>query len=128
MFWVVVGARRLVDVIDVNTQQALELTLQNWVKYFTNPERERIYNVISLEFSHTKLQEIVESPSVVRSHSLQRLLTSYPENPYYLALYANILLYFIIKLHFSDKTHSKMNKFVKLNKCSILFQGFFWDV
>ncbi|KAK3742949.1 hypothetical protein QZH41_014189, partial [Actinostola sp. cb2023] len=61
-----VGSRRLVDVIDVNTQQALELTLHNWVKYFTNPDRERIYNVISLEFSHTKLQEIVETPSVVR--------------------------------------------------------------
>lgn len=62
------GARRLVDVIDVNTQQALELTLQNWVKYFTNPDRKLIYNVISLEFSHTKLQDIVESPSVVRFH------------------------------------------------------------
>ncbi|EDO41168.1 predicted protein [Nematostella vectensis] len=61
-----VGARRLVDVIDVNTQQPLELTLQNWVKYFTNPEREKIYNVISLEFSHTKLQDLVESPLVVR--------------------------------------------------------------
>ncbi|XP_031560229.1 lysine-specific demethylase 2B-like [Actinia tenebrosa] len=61
-----VGARRMVDVIDVNTQQALELTLQNWVKYFTNPDRKLIYNVISLEFSHTKLQDIVESPDVVR--------------------------------------------------------------
>jgi hypothetical protein len=66
MFFGFLGARRMVDVIDVNTQQALELTLQNWVKYFTNPDRKLIYNVISLEFSHTKLQEIVESPSVVR--------------------------------------------------------------
>lgn len=61
-----VGARRIVDVIDVNTQQALEMSLQQWVKYFTSEEREDIYNVISLEFSHTKLEDLVEPPQVVR--------------------------------------------------------------
>lgn len=55
----------MVDVIDVNTQQALEMTLQQWVKYFTSPEREDIYNVISLEFSHTKLEDLVEPPKMV---------------------------------------------------------------
>lgn len=59
------GARRMVDVIDVNTQQALEMTLQQWVKYFTSEDREEIYNVISLEFSHTKLEDFVEPPEVV---------------------------------------------------------------
>lgn len=59
------GARRIVDVIDVNTQQALEMSLQQWVKYFTSEEREEIYNVISLEFSHTKLEDLVEPPQVV---------------------------------------------------------------
>ena len=59
------GARRIVDVIDVNTQQALEMSLQQWVKYFTSEEREDIYNVISLEFSHTKLEDLVEPPQVV---------------------------------------------------------------
>ena len=55
----------MVDVIDVNTQQALEMTLQQWVKYFTSEDREEIYNVISLEFSHTKLEDLVEPPEVV---------------------------------------------------------------
>ena len=59
------GSRRIVDVIDVNTQQALEMSLQQWVKYFTSEEREEIYNVISLEFSHTKLEDLVEPPQVV---------------------------------------------------------------
>lgn len=59
------GARRMVDVIDVNTQQALEMTLQQWVKYFTSEDRDDIYNVISLEFSHTKLEDMVEPPEVV---------------------------------------------------------------
>ena len=58
----------MVDVIDVNTQQALEMTLQQWVKYFTSPEREDIYNVISLEFSHTKLEDLVEPPKTEISH------------------------------------------------------------
>lgn len=55
----------MVDVIDVKTQQALEMTLQQWVKYFTSEERDEIYNVISLEFSHTKLEDLVDPPKVV---------------------------------------------------------------
>jgi len=101
-------------VIDVNTQQALELTLQNWVKYFTNPDRERIYNVISLEFSHTKLQEIVESPSVVRAHF--QLFFFCPEEHFLVVL----TLYFIADSLFSHLLHLNINKFVKMNKCSIL--------
>jgi len=41
------------------------MTLQQWVKYFTSEDREEIYNVISLEFSHTKLEDLVEPPEVV---------------------------------------------------------------
>ena len=67
------GARRLVDVIDVNTQQALEMTLQQWVKYYTTPEKERILNVISLEFSHTRLEDLVEPPQVVSPYFLNWL-------------------------------------------------------
>lgn len=59
------GARRIVDVFEVNTQQASEMTMQHWVKYFTAVERNEILNVISLEFSHTRLEELVESPDVV---------------------------------------------------------------
>ena len=68
------GARRIVDVIDVNTQQAMEMTLQQWVKYFTSEERQEIYNVISLEFSHTKLEDLVEPPHVVSTLNLLSFL------------------------------------------------------
>ncbi|PAA56776.1 hypothetical protein BOX15_Mlig027190g2 [Macrostomum lignano] len=61
-----VGARRPVDVMDVRTQQALVMTMRQWTDYYTDPNRDRILNVISLEFSHTKLDNYVESPTVVR--------------------------------------------------------------
>ncbi|XP_067837895.1 lysine-specific demethylase 2A-like, partial [Heptranchias perlo] len=62
-----VGSRRLVDVMDVNTQKGIEMTMAQWVKYYETPaaEREKLYNVISLEFSHTKLENIVQRPATV---------------------------------------------------------------
>lgn len=61
-----VGSRRPLDVMDANTQRGLEMTMKEWVKYYENTEREKLLNVISLEFSHTKLENYVESPTVVR--------------------------------------------------------------
>ncbi|XP_053376119.1 lysine-specific demethylase 2B-like isoform X2 [Mercenaria mercenaria] len=61
-----VGSRRMLDVMDVNTQKGLEMTMKEWVKYYENTERDRLLNVISLEFSHTKLENYVESPNLVR--------------------------------------------------------------
>ncbi|XP_069134817.1 lysine-specific demethylase 2B-like isoform X1 [Argopecten irradians] len=61
-----VGSRRVLDVMDVTTQKGKEMTMREWVQYFENPDRERLLNVISLEFSHTKLENYVESPTVVR--------------------------------------------------------------
>ncbi|XP_060069633.1 lysine-specific demethylase 2B-like [Ylistrum balloti] len=61
-----VGSRRVLDVMDVTTQKGKEMTMREWVQYFENPERERLLNVISLEFSHTKLENYVESPTLVR--------------------------------------------------------------
>lgn len=69
------------DVIDVNTQQALEMTLQQWVKYFTSEQREDIYNVISLEFSHTKLEDLVEPPHLVSKLYFSRFFVH--ENVYF---------------------------------------------
>ena len=59
------GSRRVLDVVDVTTQRGVEMTMKEWVKYYENPERERLLNVISLEFSHTKLENYVECPQVV---------------------------------------------------------------
>ncbi|XP_074640784.1 lysine-specific demethylase 2B-like isoform X2 [Tubulanus polymorphus] len=61
-----VGSRRNLDVMDVTTQKGLEMSMKDWVKYFENPNRDRLLNVISLEFSHTRLENYVESPTVVR--------------------------------------------------------------
>jgi F-box/leucine-rich repeat protein 10/11 len=61
-----VGSKRLVDVMDVNTQKNFEMTLKEWREYFTNPVRERLLNVISLEFSHTELANMIEPPLVIK--------------------------------------------------------------
>ena len=39
--------------------------MKEWVKYYENTDRDRLLNVISLEFSHTKLENYVESPNLV---------------------------------------------------------------
>ncbi|KAL7288950.1 hypothetical protein TKK_0016913 [Trichogramma kaykai] len=61
-----VGSRRLLDVMDVNTQKNEEMTMKEWQKYYEEEERTRLLNVISLEFSHTKLENYVQSPTIVR--------------------------------------------------------------
>ncbi|KAH9376661.1 hypothetical protein HPB48_005872 [Haemaphysalis longicornis] len=61
-----VGSRRILDVMDVTTQKDIEMTMKDWCRYFENPNRDKLLNVISLEFSHTKLENYVESPSLVR--------------------------------------------------------------
>ena len=61
----VTGSRRQLDVMDVTTQKAMEMTMKEWVKYYTSEERHRLLNVISLEFSHTRLENYVEQPQVV---------------------------------------------------------------
>ncbi|GAB6031109.1 hypothetical protein CHUAL_007917 [Chamberlinius hualienensis] len=61
-----VGSRRMLDVMDVTTQKDIEMSMKDWVKYFENHQRDRLLNVISLEFSHTKLENYIESPKLVR--------------------------------------------------------------
>ncbi|ELT93702.1 hypothetical protein CAPTEDRAFT_226024 [Capitella teleta] len=61
-----VGSRRQLDVMDVSTQTAMEMSMKEWVRYYTADERDRLLNVISLEFSHTRLENYVEQPEVVR--------------------------------------------------------------
>ncbi|XP_056387092.1 lysine-specific demethylase 2A isoform X6 [Hyla sarda] len=62
-----VGSKRIVDVMDVGTQKGIEMTMAQWAKYYEIPEeeREKLYNVISLEFSHTKLENLVQRPATV---------------------------------------------------------------
>ena len=57
-----VGAKRLVDVVDVQTQKGSEMQMKDFVKYYQEkPEdRKQLLNVISLEFSKTKMEPLVQ--------------------------------------------------------------------
>lgn len=61
-----VGSRRMVDVMECSTQRNLEMTMKDWQQYYENPNRDRLLNVISLEFSHTKLEHMVHPPRTVK--------------------------------------------------------------
>ncbi|XP_062409812.1 lysine (K)-specific demethylase 2Bb isoform X1 [Sardina pilchardus] len=62
-----VGSRRALDVMDVSTQKGTEMSMAQFVRYYETPEQERdkLFNVISLEFSHTKLESLIKRPTVV---------------------------------------------------------------
>uniref|UniRef100_H2SK80 Lysine (K)-specific demethylase 2Aa n=1 Tax=Takifugu rubripes TaxID=31033 RepID=H2SK80_TAKRU len=61
------GSRRMIDVMDVSTQKGTEMSMAQWTRYYETPlsQREKLYNVISLEFSHTKLENLVRRPTTV---------------------------------------------------------------
>ncbi|XP_044202639.1 lysine (K)-specific demethylase 2Aa isoform X1 [Thunnus albacares] len=62
-----VGSRRMIDVMDVSTQKGTEMSMAQWTRYYETPpsQRDKLYNVISLEFSHTKLENLVRRPATV---------------------------------------------------------------
>lgn len=58
----------MLDIMDCRTQTGLKMSLENFVKYYRSRSRLRkrkILNVLSLEFSKTKLQDIVQAPKKV---------------------------------------------------------------
>lgn len=61
------GSRRMIDVMDVSTQKGTEMSMAQWCRYYETPpsQRGKLYNVISLEFSHTKLENLVQRPTTV---------------------------------------------------------------
>lgn len=63
-----VGPFRTIQVIDTATQLTTEYTLQEWVEYLETPpgERTRTLNVITLEFSQTRLGGLVTEPQFAR--------------------------------------------------------------
>lgn len=82
-----VGSKRIVDVMDVTTQKALTMSMKEWCDYYEEIETDdsekkradnRLLNVISLEFSHTKLESHVEAPLVVRQ--LDWIDTAWPRH------------------------------------------------
>ncbi|OCT86077.1 lysine-specific demethylase 7A isoform X2 [Xenopus laevis] len=64
-----VGGEKIVDVIDVARQADSKMKLKNFVKYFMNPARPKVLNVISLEFSDTKMADLVKVPDISKKLS-----------------------------------------------------------
>ena len=73
-----VGSKRVVDVIDVNTQKGLTMNMKDWCRYFENDRENRLLNVISLEFSHTKLDKLVDVPAFIKK--LDWVFTTWPQS------------------------------------------------
>ncbi|KAJ8302297.1 hypothetical protein KUTeg_021284 [Tegillarca granosa] len=64
-----VGSMREIDVIDVARQEDYKMLMREWTEYFNSPNRNKVFNVISLEFSNTKLSDLVLPPTIVRQLS-----------------------------------------------------------
>jgi F-box/leucine-rich repeat protein 10/11 len=54
-----IGKNRIVDVMDCSTQAALQMRMEDWVAYYTDPDKVRLLNVLSLEFSQSRLSRSV---------------------------------------------------------------------
>ncbi|XP_021089343.2 histone lysine demethylase PHF8-like [Mesocricetus auratus] len=60
-----VGSDKEIDVMDAACQARCKMMLGDFVKYYYSEKRENIFNVVSLEFSNTRLSKIVEVPKIV---------------------------------------------------------------
>ena len=60
-----VGKDKIIPVQKCEDQSTIYLTLGKFCNYFNSKNRKYIYNVLSLEFSNTKLSELVRRPSVI---------------------------------------------------------------
>ncbi|GLV43139.1 Lysine demethylase 2 [Carabus blaptoides fortunei] len=61
-----IGGEREIDVIDVMRQCDFKMSLRDFVEYFNSPNRTRIFNCVSLEFSGTGLSRLVDAPLIAR--------------------------------------------------------------
>lgn len=61
---IIAGADKEIDVIDVSRQCDMKMRLGDFVEYYNSPNRDRVLNVISLEFSETRYTKIITLPTV----------------------------------------------------------------
>ncbi|KAK6358731.1 JmjC domain-containing histone demethylation protein 1 [Orbilia blumenaviensis] len=68
----IIGTDEKVEVLDVLSQSLDKRTwnFADWVEYFESSQKDRVKNVISQEFSHTKLAEAVVRPAIVQALDL----------------------------------------------------------
>ncbi|XP_070997867.1 lysine-specific demethylase 7B-like [Oncorhynchus clarkii lewisi] len=65
----VVGGDKVIDVIDVARQADSKMKLKEFIKYYYRPHRPKVLNVISLEFSDTRMADQVVVPDVAQNMS-----------------------------------------------------------
>ncbi|TSS60383.1 Lysine-specific demethylase 7B [Bagarius yarrelli] len=64
-----VGGEKVIDVIDVARQADSKMKLKEFIKYYYSRQRPKVLNVISLEFSDTKMSELVVVPDIAQKMS-----------------------------------------------------------
>ncbi|TKR68166.1 hypothetical protein L596_024184 [Steinernema carpocapsae] len=74
-----VGEDRKIDVVEVSQQSAKHMNMGKFVDYYKNPKRKGLFNVLSLEFSLTPMEDRVRSPSTVREISWVEKFWPYEE-------------------------------------------------
>ncbi|XP_072341561.1 lysine-specific demethylase 7B-like [Scyliorhinus torazame] len=76
-----VGGEKMIDVIDVARQADCKMKLQEFVEYYTALHRTKVLNIISLEFSDTKMSDLVEIPDIVQK--LSWVENCWPEDSFF---------------------------------------------
>eukprot|EP01135_Chromosphaera_perkinsii_P001669 Nk52_evm46s208 gene=Nk52_evmTU46s208 len=64
-----VGPNFELPVMNTDTQSLdtrVVWTMEKWVNYYYSTKRERVLNIISMEFTDTKMNKVIESPDIVR--------------------------------------------------------------
>ncbi|CAF1567101.1 unnamed protein product [Rotaria sp. Silwood1] len=64
-----IGDDQYIDIIDCEKQVIYKMSFNDYVEYFESYDRNKIYNVLSLEVSNTKLGEFIIVPKIVRDLS-----------------------------------------------------------
>ncbi|ESN99531.1 hypothetical protein HELRODRAFT_84338 [Helobdella robusta] len=75
-----VGPMQEIDVIDVARQGDCRMLMREWTEYYNSSDRKKIYNVISLEFSSTRLADLVDPPQIV--HQLSWVDSYWPSHTF----------------------------------------------
>ncbi|GMR48922.1 hypothetical protein PMAYCL1PPCAC_19117, partial [Pristionchus mayeri] len=65
----ILGEKRLVETIDVYRQASVLMSVGRYRELLSKSDRPRLYNILSLEFTGTKLAEMVRPPSIVKELS-----------------------------------------------------------
>ncbi|GMT25874.1 hypothetical protein PFISCL1PPCAC_17171, partial [Pristionchus fissidentatus] len=65
----ILGAKRLVETIDVYRQASVLMSVGRYRELLQKPDRSRLFNILSLEFTGTKLADLVRPPSIVKELS-----------------------------------------------------------